>query len=330
MIARLVRALLALELLAGLLAGAWLHLRLDCPPWSIAVATVAAPILLHGWVIGLQSLAGAWHRRVEGRLVARRGEGHSIQEASAAGASVAGTPAPAALAALRAWLGESAASIRSFVLLMPWFGERPLTSGNDRSRLPVVLVHGYFCNRAIWRPLAKRLARRGHAIESVNLEPPFASIDDYAQAIDLAVRALRARSGQSRLALVGHSMGGLAIRAWLARPDVDTEGIAAVITLGTPHQGTWSARFGLGRNAREMEPGSNWLQRLAEREPRGLRPRFTTITTRHDNIVMPASLTVLAGAHQLALEGIGHLALAQSAEVAALIEELLSHPGALS
>lgn len=303
MIARLIRLILAVELLTGLGIGLLMHTRANWPWVAVVTMTLAWPLLLHGWLIGLQSLTAAWHRHREGQT---------------------GAGAPGWLAALQAWWCETLASLRSFVLLMPWLGEQELPSGRDPSRLPVVLVHGYFCNRAIWRPLAHALARQGHCVTSVNLEPPFGGIDDYAAQIETATRALCTRTGQSRVALVGHSMGGLAIRAWLAAPGCDTNRVASVITLGSPHQGTWSAHLGLGLNARQMQPDSAWLRALALRESPALRERFTVITTRHDNIVMPAALTVLPGARLVALEAIGHLSLSQSPTVAALIIDTLA------
>src|SRR5690606_36599599 len=85
MIAWLVRAILAGELLASLAAGWWLSSSLGWPPWAAFLGAAALPLLLHAVVIGLQSLGGAWHR---------------ARFAGEAGGD--GLPLPAAL---RAWLG---------------------------------------------------------------------------------------------------------------------------------------------------------------------------------------------------------------------------------
>src|SRR5690606_27419504 len=62
MIAWLVRAILAGELLAALAAGWWLAASLGWPPWAVFFGAAPVPLLLHAAVIGLQSLGGAWHR----------------------------------------------------------------------------------------------------------------------------------------------------------------------------------------------------------------------------------------------------------------------------
>src|SRR5690606_41246642 len=62
MIAWLVRAILAGELLAAAAAGAWLAGSRGWPAWAAVLAAASVPVLMHAWVIGLQSLGGAWHR----------------------------------------------------------------------------------------------------------------------------------------------------------------------------------------------------------------------------------------------------------------------------
>jgi pimeloyl-ACP methyl ester carboxylesterase len=294
MVATLIRWVIAAEWAGAAAMGVWLVRSWGCPVWLGIAAGLALPALMHGFVIGLQSLAGARQRSRD----------------------FADSPPPvpdSAVAAVGAWLGETRASLRSFMLLMPWFGDRPLQSGSDPNRLPVVLVHGYFCNRAIWRPMAERLAARGHTTASLNLEPPMADIEDYLESLEHSVEALRARTGADRVALIGHSMGGLVIRAWLRR--YGSQRVAAVVTLGSPHRGTWSARHALGRNVAQMREGSSWLAELSRSETPAVRALFTVIVTLHDNIVMPQTAQSLDGAQTVVLAGIGHVALAQQSSV---------------
>ena len=60
--------------------------------------------------------------------------------------------------------------------------------------------------------------------------------------------------------LVCHSMGGLAARAWLR--DADPARVHRIVTIGTPHRGTWLARFGRTVNGRQMRMGGEWLRKL--------------------------------------------------------------------
>jgi len=225
---------------------------------------------------------------------------------------------------LRAWLGECVAAARTFSVAQPLLAGRPLASAGTESaktHLPVLLVHGYFCNRAMWRPMATRLARSGHMVDAVNLEPTFAPIDDYVRQIDAAVRRLQAATGAQRVALVGHSMGGLAIRAWLRV--AGDEAMACVITLGTPHAGTLHADFGRAANVQQMRRNSAWLQALAASEPAERMRRFTVIRSWQDNIVAPQGPQTLPDARTVSFTGIGHVRLAYDPRVAAAVIDTL-------
>lgn len=217
------------------------------------------------------------------------------------------------LAWWRAWATELGTSAYSFGLVQPWLAHRPLPTAvpPDPDRVPVLLIHGFLCNQAVWRPMARRLARRGHSVAAVTLTPAFGSIDDYSAQIAGAVNTLRAQAGGSRIAVIGHSMGGLAARAWLrnAGPDAD-DSVAAVITLGTPHGGTLQARHARLPNVLQMRRNSDWLQALRADEPAERYRRFTVIRSWQDNVVIPQGAQTLAGARDIALTGIGHLGLA--------------------
>jgi pimeloyl-ACP methyl ester carboxylesterase len=219
--------------------------------------------------------------------------------------------------------GEIAASFMTFSARQPFFGARALASAPDTSpQTPIVFIHGFFCNRAIWRPAALWLAARGHPTESVNLEPVYGSIDHYPAIIERAVRSLQARCGPRPVALVCHSMGGLAARAYLR--DYGSASVARVITLGTPHQGTFLANFSHAQNARQMRLQSTWRDTLASRESAANRALFTIIFSHHDNIAMPQSIQTIDGANIIASSGKGHVRLALDAEIWQMIADDLT------
>ena len=219
------------------------------------------------------------------------------------------------------------AALRETVVAFQTFGWRqPFRSRLVPDHLPalapgqtgprgVVLVHGFVCNRGFWNPWLPVLRTRGHAFVAVNLEPVFGVIDGHLQQMDHAVQRVRQATGQPPL-LVCHSMGGLVVRAWLraragaaAVPGGDLA-ITEVVTLGTPHHGTWFARFGHGANSRQMRLNSRWLTDLAHAEPAARRARFTCWYSNADNIVAPPSTAMLADADNRLITGAGHVDLA--------------------
>lgn len=223
-------------------------------------------------------------------------------------------------------LGEWAAYLAVFILIQPF--ERLWMGRDDIGRLapgrvPVLLVHGYLCNRGLWWCMRRRLRRQGIAIATVDLEPPFAGLDQAADALAARIASLKAETGAAQVALLGHSSGGLVARAYLRRHG--GAGVTRLLTLGSPHHGSLIARFGPGRSAREMEPGSRWLAALADGEPREV-PTLS-LWSRADEFVVPPESARLPGAREIVLPATGHLALVFSPRVAAIVAAELAADG---
>ncbi len=176
-----------------------------------------------------------------------------------------------------------------------------------------MLIHGFFCNRGFWTPWLDRLCADERVFVAVNLEPVFSSIDDYAPQIDAAVRAVTLATGTPPL-LVCHSMGGLAARAWLKTYQGEKRAFH-VVTIGTPHRGTWLARFGRGYNGRQMRLSSGWHAALDHGMPPGRHAMFTCWYSNTDNIVFPASTATLPGADNRLVRGVAHVRMAFLPEV---------------
>ena len=229
---------------------------------------------------------------------------------------------------LRAWwralLGEAWAACVVFLLRQPWSWSPPAVQaacGTGPQRIAVVLVHGYLCNHRLWDTVARALTARGHAVLAVNLEPVFTSIDHYAATVEDAVQQLRRHTGQRQVALVGHSMGGLAIRAWLRQYGMATA--ARAITLGTPHAGTQVPQHLPTPNGRQMAWHSPWLAALQASESPAQHALFETALSAHDNIVYPQRAQVLPGVPATVFEGMGHLQMClHPAVIAWLVQKL--------
>jgi triacylglycerol lipase len=227
-------------------------------------------------------------------------------------------PAPRASGAelLRAWLAETTGAVRVFGWQQPWrwrrYDDHLPARGNGRRGL--ILVHGFVCNRGLWNPWWPTLRGQGVPCIALNLEPAFGSIDRYPPLVESAVQRMTAATGRPPL-LVAHSMGGLAVRAWLRDYDGDAR-VHGVVTVGTPHHGTWLGRFGYAPNAQQMRWQSRWLRQLAASEPPRRYARFTCFYGHCDNIIFPCSTATLPGADNRHLRGHAHV-------------HLLRHPAVL-
>jgi triacylglycerol lipase len=216
-------------------------------------------------------------------------------------------PRASAAELLRAWLGEVLMAPRVFFWRQPFRANVHPDSvhGPRVGRRGVVLVHGFVCNRGLWNPWMRELRARKTSFVAVNLEPVFGSIDEYVSIIERAVQRIEAATGMPAV-LVGHSMGGLAIRAWLAQCNAHAR-VARVITVGSPHRGTWLARYGHTCNSKQMRAGGPWLSQLASREGTYQRSLFTCFFGRCDNIVFPVACATMEGARNLHLAGSAHV-----------------------
>ena len=235
-------------------------------------------------------------------------------------------PAATARDLAGAWWGEVLAATQVFCWQQPFRSHAqpddvsPATGGGA---VGIVFVHGFVCNRGLWNPWLKRLRQLGVPFVAVNLEPVFGSIDNYAPIIEQAVRRVEAATA-ARPLIVAHSMGGLAVRAWLDAWRADAR-VHHVITIGTPHRGTLLARFAFTPNVVQMRRDSRWLHDLEAREPGGRYASFTCFFSHCDNIVFPASTATLPGAQNRHVRGAAHVRLARDEIV---FREVLRHAGA--
>ena len=299
MVARVLRLCLTIEVAALLFASVFLVQAMGLSPGAAASFAVAAFFVVNSVPLVIAySIALPYRRRVT--AVPRAGFAR-------AACGIAGE-----------WL----AFLAVFVLFQPfercWMGKDAIGRVAGR-KPPILLVPGYACNRGQWWWLRRRLRTRGFAVATINLEPPLADIDSFAEHLHNRIEALLTETGADRVTLAAHSMGGLVSRAYLRRHGCAR--VSILITLGSPHHGTVIARLGPGRDARQMEPGSNWLLQLADEETFAL--PVLSLWGCIDEIVVPQDSSRLAGARETVFAAVGHLALLFSpAVLKALLIEL--------
>ncbi len=245
-----------------------------------------------------------WAASVARREAARRamGQGDSAPQ-----------PYPSLWTWLKAWAEEVVASVQTFGWRQPWAHRQwaDHLPADSKGRQGVLLVHGFVCNRGFWNTWMPRLRAAGVPHVAVSMGPPFADIAVQAQGLQQAWQRLVDATGAPPL-LVGHSMGGLAIRHWLSCQPDDVALEHEVITIGTPHHGTALAVMAQSPAAMQMQLLSPFLTGLAAGESAARRSQFTCYWSVCDNIVFPASTATLPAARNIAVHGRAHVALAQA------------------
>ena len=224
----------------------------------------------------------------------------------------------------RAWLVEGASLT---LVLLTWpFG---LRSAKHRvigpTMRPVLLVHGWSLNRASMLAIAARLERDGRTAVAINYPSLLEDADAKASAVAREIRTLAATSPDGRIDVVGHSLGGVMVRAAARDPDVGVL-IGNVVTLGSPHHGSALALMGKRRGLLQIRPGSHFIERLTHEDRLAENVSVTTIASPFDAIVFPTDTAHLSGALNVTVDAIGHHALLYSKRIYTVLRENLEVP----
>jgi pimeloyl-ACP methyl ester carboxylesterase len=194
---------------------------------------------------------------------------------------------------------------------------------------PVLLLHGVLCNAGVWGGLRRYLrAQRIGPVYTLSYGPPLASIELFADHMAARIDAIVAATGAARVAVVGHSMGGLVARAYLRR--YGAAKLSTLITVGTPHHGSVHAWLFPGVCLAQMRPGNSWLAALNADEGASLPLPTVSLWSWHDSMVAPQTSARLAGAENVELAGVGHNALLYDPPTYARIAALLRDASAES
>ena len=192
-------------------------------------------------------------------------------------------------------------------------------------RTPIIFVHGLYHNHTAWYLYLRWFRRWGWShMKAINLKGKFRSIHEFARILSEEVEKVLAETQSEKVDLVGQSMGGLVIRCYLAEYSGRAK-IRRVVTLGSPHGGSKLAVFGLGQAAKEMVPGSAFLESLNQGVQIPKTGRFYAIYTIVDNMVFPNESAKLAweGVKNLETGIVNHVGLAYCKNTARLVKECL-------
>jgi triacylglycerol esterase/lipase EstA (alpha/beta hydrolase family) len=198
----------------------------------------------------------------------------------------------------------------------------------DDGHNPIVLVHGLAGHPGNFMALRQYLALKGrkrvYAIDFGSAE----SIDLMAAMLRDFITAVVERNelpDDAQVDLVAHSMGGVVTRMAVEDP-ATARRIACVITMASPHSGTYTARLGATTPTTELRPGSAVVERMARQLPwdvRAGRPRLVALWSAADLIVLPGEGGQVPGAENIELPGYTHYSYFLNPEAWRLIHRLM-------
>ena len=208
------------------------------------------------------------------------------------------------------------------------------------TRDPVIVVAGTFSPGIANEPLALRLRADGYDAYVFQLPAlGLGDIRESARALDRFADDIRARTGASRVDLVGHSQGGLVARAYIKYEGGANE-VDSVVSLGAPHYGAVLANiarvFTLGTcvgvtSCHQMAAGSSFLADLNAGDDTIGNVRYTNLYTQFDEIVFPVTnATMQDGATNVRIQSqcwarvVGHLGLIVDGTVYSGVQDALA------
>jgi triacylglycerol lipase len=189
-------------------------------------------------------------------------------------------------------------------------------------RNPLVLLHGLGDTSRLFERLRKHLEERGWQVHTPDLVPNNgkAGLDVLANQVrDYVEQTFR---DEQTIDLIGFSMGGLVARYYLQR----LRGLCRVhrlITISSPHQGTWTAYALRRQGVRQMRPGSDFLRDLDSDRHQLRKIRFTSIWTPTDLMIVPARSSVMPEAKMVRLFVSHHARMAGHNRVMQAVEAAL-------
>ena len=117
-----------------------------------------------------------------------------------------------------------------------------LANSQSEKPLPVLLIHGYAEDAAIWKKWEDLLKKDGIQFFTITFkdsDDKCGSAEQHAKELEKRVQDIKQQSGAQKINIVGHSKGGLDARVFL---DItDTTDVANLIMIGTPNAGSPAA-----------------------------------------------------------------------------------------
>ncbi len=193
-----------------------------------------------------------------------------------------------------------------------------IVSDVEAAGTPILLVHGIVSNRSVFTLLRRGLTRRGFSsVFAMNYTTLSTDVRAAAASLAEEVERVVEETGFERIHVIGHSLGGLIGRYYVTRLGGDAR-VHTLVTLGTPHEGTWAACVVPTRLMQQMRPDSALLRELALPAP-GCRTRFISYWSDSDEAVLPQRSAALRHpdlrSSNVRLHGAGHLTLPMMGEV---------------
>ena len=111
-------------------------------------------------------------------------------------------------------------------------------TSNNATAIPVLLIHGYIEDAAVWNKWVDLLKKDGisaYPITFKQSDDKCGSAAEHAKELSNIIGQIKDETGQNKVNIVAHSKGGLDARVYLAN---NTKDVANLVMIGTPNAGS--------------------------------------------------------------------------------------------
>ena len=175
---------------------------------------------------------------------------------------------------------------------------------------PVLLVSGYGGSTRSLDPLRQVLEREGRDVVAVPaVSDGTGDIAEQAGALDAAADDAMKRFDAASVDVVGYSAGGVVAREWVRHADGAGKA-RRVLSVGSPQHGTTVAELAAGVTGtcptacRQLGPESDLLRALNAHDETPDGPRFISVWSDADEVVVPPDSALLDGALNLTVQSV--------------------------
>lgn len=229
--------------------------------------------------------------------------------------------------------------VASLVIIMSVFTpvQAAKRSTEVSAKDPVIFVHGFTGSSSSFDEMKQWLIAEGwpsNYLYAIQYSNTTGSNIDNAYELQSFVKTVLRQTKANKVDLVAHSMGGLSTRYYIKYLE-GANTVDDLVTLGSPHHGTTSSYFGLfTAGAREMVPGSPFLNDLNSNDetPDGADStaivQYTSVYSSSDTVINPYTSSFINGARNEEISGVSHSGLLTSTIVRPLILSGLEDGGA--
>jgi len=190
---------------------------------------------------------------------------------------------------------------------------------------PTILVPGFNDDTPMLHPLVTFLTQEQLNPQPISPQPSNGIVGIEVLAERLAAQIDARFAPEQPLNLFGFSMGGLICRTYVQKLGGAAR-IRRLVTLATPHQGTWLAYLFNRPACLQMRPGSAFLGDLNSDLSALKQIRFTSLWTPLDLTILPATSSQMKVGETISIVSPFHRALLFDRRVLRRIADILRQP----